>query len=175
MVFGFPTSHFCKNHLFIYHSFFLFLTLLDITNYTLTLSFHTSLLYIHKLKSCKEKDIAFDICLLKHRAMKVHEFSSSWDQHDSTSSLSLSCKRLRPLAPKLSGSSPPSPPSSSSGVTSATFDLKSFIRPDQTGPTKFEYKRDPPQVSSIIVHYNQFYLFTYFSFVGNKKRTYNSL
>ncbi|KAG7656704.1 Homeobox-like domain superfamily [Arabidopsis suecica] len=79
--------------------------------------------------------------------MKVHEFSngfsSSWDQHDSTSSLSLSCKRLRPLAPKLSGS-PPSPPSSSSGVTSATFDLKNFIRPDQTGPTKFEHKRDPP-------------------------------
>uniref|UniRef100_A0A1J3IKM3 WUSCHEL-related homeobox 4 n=1 Tax=Noccaea caerulescens TaxID=107243 RepID=A0A1J3IKM3_NOCCA len=86
--------------------------------------------------------------------MKVHEFSngfSSWDQHDSQSSLSLSCKRLRPLAPKLSGS-PSSPPSSSSGVTSATFDLKSFIRPDQTGPRKFEYpvehKRDPPQVET---------------------------
>ncbi|KAL1218857.1 WUSCHEL-related homeobox 4 [Cardamine amara subsp. amara] len=83
--------------------------------------------------------------------MKVHEFSngfsSSWDQHDSPSSLSLSCKRLRPLAPKFSGS-PSSPPSSSSGVTSATFDLKSFIRPDQTGPTKFEHKRDPPQVET---------------------------
>ncbi|KFK44644.1 hypothetical protein AALP_AA1G285400 [Arabis alpina] len=86
--------------------------------------------------------------------MKVHQFSdgfSSWDQHESPSSLSLSCKRLRPLAPKLSGS-PSSPPSSSSGITSATFDLKSFIRPDQTGPRKFEYpiehKRDPPQVET---------------------------
>ncbi|VVA92755.1 unnamed protein product [Arabis nemorensis] len=86
--------------------------------------------------------------------MKVHKFSdgfSSWDQHDSPSSLSLSCKRLRPLAPKLS-SSPSSPPSSSSGITSATFDLKSFIRPDQTGPRKCEYpiehKRDPPQVET---------------------------
>ncbi|CAH8364132.1 unnamed protein product [Eruca vesicaria subsp. sativa] len=86
--------------------------------------------------------------------MKVHEFSngfSSWEQHDSPSSLSLSCKRLRPLAPKLS-SSPCSPPSSSSGVTSATFDLKSFIKPDQTGPRKFEYsiehKRDIPLVEA---------------------------
>ncbi|KAG2314429.1 hypothetical protein Bca52824_017551 [Brassica carinata] len=86
--------------------------------------------------------------------MKVHEFSngfSSWEQHDSPSSLSLSCKRLRPLAPKLS-SSPCSPPSSSSGVTSATFDLKSFIKPAQTGPRNFEYsiehKRDLPQVET---------------------------
>ncbi|KAG5388268.1 hypothetical protein IGI04_029809 [Brassica rapa subsp. trilocularis] len=85
--------------------------------------------------------------------MKVHEFSngsSSWEQHDSPSSLSLSCKRLRPLAPKLSGS--PCSPSSSSGVTSATFDLKSFIKPDQTGPRKFEYsiehQRDLPQVET---------------------------
>ncbi|KAF8082646.1 hypothetical protein N665_0816s0004 [Sinapis alba] len=83
--------------------------------------------------------------------MNVHEFSngfSSWEQHDSPSSLSLSCKRLRPLAPKLSGS-PCSPPSSSSGVT---FDLKSFIKPDQTGPRNFEYsiehKQDLPQVET---------------------------
>ncbi|ESQ30916.1 hypothetical protein EUTSA_v10011723mg [Eutrema salsugineum] len=86
--------------------------------------------------------------------MKVHEFSngfSSWEQHDSPSSLSLSCKRLRPLVRKLSGS-PSSPPSSSSGVTSATLDLKSFIKPDQMGPRKFEYslehKRDLPQVET---------------------------
>lgn len=104
--------------------------------------------------------------------MKVHEFSngfSSWDQHDSQSSLSLSCKRLRPLAPKLSGS-PSSPPSSSSGVTSATFDLKSFIRPDQTGPRKFEYpvehKRDPPQVSSLIVHSKFIYILFHSIFLG---------
>ncbi|CAN8288636.1 unnamed protein product [Cochlearia groenlandica] len=86
--------------------------------------------------------------------MKVHEFSS-WDnqQHDSPlSSLSLSCKRLRPLAPKLSAGNSSSPPSSSSGVTSATFDLKNFIKTDQTGTTKFEYllehKRDLPQVET---------------------------
>nr|AQD17610.1 WOX4 [Raphanus sativus] len=86
--------------------------------------------------------------------MKVDEFSngfSSWEQHDSPPSLSLSCKRLRPLAPKLS-SSPCSPPPSSSGVTSATFDLKTFIKPDQTCPRKFEYsidhKRDLPQVET---------------------------
>lgn len=111
--------------------------------------------------------------------MKVHEFSngfsSSWDQHDSTSSLSLSCKRLRPLAPKLSGS-PPSPPSSSSGVTSATFDLKSFIRPDLTGPTKFEHKRDPPhQVSSIIVHYNFICIFFFCLKKGKEKNLYFTL
>ncbi|KAJ0231881.1 WUSCHEL-related homeobox 4 [Hirschfeldia incana] len=86
--------------------------------------------------------------------MKVHEFSngfSSWGQHDSPSSLDLSCKRLRPLAPKLSGR-PCSPPSSSSGVTSTTFNLKSFIKPDQTGPRNFEHsiehKRDLPQVET---------------------------
>ncbi|CAH2035807.1 unnamed protein product [Thlaspi arvense] len=86
--------------------------------------------------------------------MKVHGFSngfSSWDQHDSSSSLSLTCKRLRPLAPKLSGS-PSSPPSSSSVITSATFDLKSFIKPDQTGPKNFEYplehRIDHPQVET---------------------------
>ncbi|KAL0723190.1 hypothetical protein Bca4012_037789 [Brassica carinata] len=84
--------------------------------------------------------------------MKVHEFSngfSSWEQQESPSSLSLSCKRFRPLAPKLSGS-PSSPPSSSSGVTSATFDLKSFIKTDQADPTKSDYslehKRDFSQV-----------------------------
>ncbi|CAF1929994.1 hypothetical protein Bca4012_072749 [Brassica carinata] len=83
--------------------------------------------------------------------MKVHEFSngfSSWEQQQESPS-SLSCKRFRPLAPKLSGS-PSSPPSSSSGVTSATFDLKSFIKPDQAAPTKshysLEHKRDFSQV-----------------------------
>ncbi|XP_010549248.1 PREDICTED: WUSCHEL-related homeobox 4-like [Tarenaya hassleriana] len=85
-------------------------------------------------------------------SMKVHHLSrglSSWDNnqthHDhSQPSLSLSCKRLRPLAPKLS----PSSPSSSSSATA--FDLKSFIRPENRPRSTLtdDNKRDPPQVET---------------------------
>lgn len=50
--------------------------------------------------------------------MKVHQFARGLWEHE----LTLGCKRLRPLAPKLPN-------------TETTFDLKSFIKP-QTGPPK---------------------------------------
>ncbi|KAL8492010.1 hypothetical protein ACS0TY_023566 [Phlomoides rotata] len=62
-------------------------------------------------------------------AMKAHPFARGFREHEPTS-LTLGCKRLRPLAPKLT--------STTTIVTTAatpTFDLKSFIRPD-SGPRK---------------------------------------
>ncbi|KAL4372458.1 hypothetical protein AHAS_Ahas06G0267800 [Arachis hypogaea] len=65
--------------------------------------------------------------------MKVHQFTRGLWEHEP--SLTLGCKRLRPLAPKLSSYSSSSnnnnnnnSPSSSSSL--ASFDLKSFIRPE---------------------------------------------
>ncbi|XP_015972582.1 WUSCHEL-related homeobox 4 [Arachis duranensis] len=63
--------------------------------------------------------------------MKVHQFTRGLWEHEP--SLTLGCKRLRPLAPKLSTSSSSNnnnnnSPSSSSSL--ASFDLKSFIRPE---------------------------------------------
>ncbi|XP_071724874.1 WUSCHEL-related homeobox 4-like [Rutidosis leptorrhynchoides] len=60
--------------------------------------------------------------------MKVHQLAHGlscwdWEQLNEGSGLTLSCKRLRPLAPKLSSNN------------SDAFDLKSFIRPD-SGPPK---------------------------------------
>ncbi|GMI82649.1 WUSCHEL related homeobox 4 [Hibiscus trionum] len=54
--------------------------------------------------------------------MKVHQLARGFWEHEP--SLSLGCKRLRPLAPKLHHHHP-----------SSSFDLKSFIRPE-SGPTK---------------------------------------
>ncbi|KAA8528511.1 hypothetical protein F0562_035866 [Nyssa sinensis] len=56
-------------------------------------------------------------------SMKVHQFARGLWEHEP--SLTLGCKRLRPLVPKLAGSD---------SVTAA-FDLKSFIRPE-SGPRK---------------------------------------
>ncbi|KAK7383158.1 hypothetical protein VNO78_28829 [Psophocarpus tetragonolobus] len=60
-----------------------------------------------------------------NQSMKVHQFARRFWEHEP--SLTLGCKRLRPLAPKLSNTdtiTTISPPP----VT--TFDLKSFIKPD---------------------------------------------
>ncbi|KAL4333482.1 hypothetical protein GQ457_07G025320 [Hibiscus cannabinus] len=56
--------------------------------------------------------------------MKVHQLSRGFWEHEP--SLSLGCKRLRPLAPNLQPSSPDSV---------SSLDLKSFIRPE-SGPRK---------------------------------------
>ncbi|KAJ9674355.1 hypothetical protein PVL29_023733 [Vitis rotundifolia] len=69
--------------------------------------------------------------------MKVHQFARGFWEHEP--SLTLGCKRLRPLAPKLANSD-----------SVAAFDLKSFIRPE-SGPRKLgcsDDKRDSPQVET---------------------------
>ncbi|OMO74658.1 hypothetical protein COLO4_26553 [Corchorus olitorius] len=76
--------------------------------------------------------------------MKVHQLARGLWEHEP--SLSLGCKRLRPLAPKLHPSSSPDHTSVSS------FDLKTFIRPE-SGPRKLcpsDDKRDShsPQVET---------------------------
>ncbi|KAJ1431037.1 Homeobox-like domain superfamily [Sesbania bispinosa] len=68
--------------------------------------------------------------------MKVHQFARGFWEHEP--SLTLGCKRLRPLAPKL--------PNTDTTPT-IPFDLKSFIRPE-SGPRKLissdDTKKDPP-------------------------------
>ncbi|XP_057794449.1 WUSCHEL-related homeobox 4-like isoform X2 [Salvia miltiorrhiza] len=71
------------------------------------------------------------------QAMKVHHLPRGliWD-HDPPS-LTLGCKRFRPLAPKLST------------ATAATFDLKSFIKPDQCSPRSSDaQKKESSQVEA---------------------------
>ncbi|KAG8494133.1 hypothetical protein CXB51_011809 [Gossypium anomalum] len=73
--------------------------------------------------------------------MKVHQLARGFWEHEP--SLSLGCKRLRPLAPKLHQHT-------SSTDTVSSFDLKSFIRPE-SGPRKLgpsDQKRDSPQVET---------------------------
>ncbi|ESR47966.1 hypothetical protein WN944_008547 [Citrus x changshan-huyou] len=73
-------------------------------------------------------------------SMKVHQLARGFWEH-AEPSLTLGCKRLRPLAPKL-------PNAESTSVSS--FDLKSFIRPE-SGPRKLvssDEKRNPPQVET---------------------------
>ncbi|KAL5987721.1 WUSCHEL-related homeobox [Asimina triloba] len=76
-------------------------------------------------------------------AMKVHQLSRGFWDHEP--SLSLSCKRLRPLAPKLSAGG------DGGGVT--PIDLKSFIKPE-SGPRSTaaavgsEDRRDPIQAEA---------------------------
>ncbi|KAL0314900.1 UNVERIFIED_CONTAM: WUSCHEL-related homeobox 4 [Sesamum angustifolium] len=60
------------------------------------------------------------------QGMKVHQFPRGFFDHEPPS-LSLGCKRFRPLAPKL--------PAVDDTLTATTFDLKSFIRPE-SGPRK---------------------------------------
>ncbi|KAK4434400.1 WUSCHEL-related homeobox 4 [Sesamum alatum] len=55
--------------------------------------------------------------------MKVHHFAPGFWDHEPT----LGCKRLRPLAPKLT---------TTAAATVNAFDLKSFIRPESGPPTK---------------------------------------
>ncbi|KAJ4701721.1 WUSCHEL related homeobox 4 [Melia azedarach] len=75
-------------------------------------------------------------------SMKVHQLARGFWEHEP--SLSLGCKRLRPLAPKL-----PNADTHSHSTVSA-FDLKSFIRPE-SGPRKLgssDEKRNSPQVET---------------------------
>ncbi|KAI3460202.1 hypothetical protein Pfo_016865 [Paulownia fortunei] len=64
------------------------------------------------------------------QGMKVHQFARGFWEHEPPS-LTLGCKRLRPLAPKLTSNA--AAPTSTANVN--TFDLKSFIRPE-SGPRK---------------------------------------
>ncbi|XP_061364084.1 WUSCHEL-related homeobox 4-like [Gastrolobium bilobum] len=70
-------------------------------------------------------------------SMKVHQFTRGFWEHEP--SLTLGCKRLRPLAPKLSN------------TDTTSFDLKSFIRPE-SGSRKLgsseDNKKDPPSPQS---------------------------
>ncbi|KAF8404987.1 hypothetical protein HHK36_009882 [Tetracentron sinense] len=71
--------------------------------------------------------------------MKVHQLTRAFWEHEP--SLTLGCKRFRPLAPKLT---------SGDTVTVTAFDLKSFIKP-QSGPMNLgcpNEKRDSAQVET---------------------------
>ncbi|XP_010270556.1 PREDICTED: WUSCHEL-related homeobox 4-like [Nelumbo nucifera] len=68
--------------------------------------------------------------------MKVHQLARGLWEHEP--SLTLGCKRLRPLAPKLTN-----------GETPAILDLKSFIKPESSsGPSKSDDKREAVQVDA---------------------------
>ncbi|XP_009776871.2 WUSCHEL-related homeobox 4 [Nicotiana sylvestris] len=81
-------------------------------------------------------------------SMKVHQFTRGLIlEHDSAApSLTLGCKRLRPLAPKLSSCT------NDPSIVTPPFDLKSFIRPESsTSPGKTSFnddKKDSSQVES---------------------------
>ncbi|KAH7567450.1 hypothetical protein ACOSP7_010647 [Xanthoceras sorbifolium] len=72
-------------------------------------------------------------------SMKVHQLARGFWEHEP--SLTLGCKRLRPLAPKLANTT---------DTTVTSFDLKSFIRPE-SGPRKLgssDEKRTSSQVET---------------------------
>ncbi|KAA8537776.1 hypothetical protein F0562_027644 [Nyssa sinensis] len=74
-------------------------------------------------------------------SMKVHQFARGFWEHEP--SLSLGCKRFRPLAPKLANTE--------SGSITASFDLKSFIRPESGPRNKLgcsDEKRETTQVET---------------------------
>ncbi|KAF5468230.1 hypothetical protein F2P56_012398 [Juglans regia] len=79
-------------------------------------------------------------------SMKVHQFARGfWPEHEP--SLTLGCKRLRSLAPKLANTVDST--TTTAGV--AAFDLKSFIKPESGPRSKFgsfDEKRDSPQVET---------------------------
>ena len=96
-------------------------------------------------------------------SMKVHQFARGlWEAHEP--SLTLGCKRLRPLAPKLQPNNPHDTTTTTTTTTSpnsvAPFDLKSFIRPE-SGPRKLcsslDHKKDSPQVY-LYIHKTLFYV-----------------
>ncbi|KEH40030.1 wuschel-related homeobox protein [Medicago truncatula] len=79
--------------------------------------------------------------------MKVHQFTRGFWEHEP--SLTLGCKRLRPLAPKISSNNTDN---STTNTPSLSFDLKSFIRPE-TAPrislsSSDDNKKDPPSPQS---------------------------
>lgn len=84
-------------------------------------------------------------------SMKVHQLARGFWEHEPPS-LTLGCKRLRPLAPKLANTD-----HTTTTTTVTSFDLKSFIRPE-SGPRKLsssDDKKDSPQV--IFLSYDLFY------------------
>ncbi|KAG9148131.1 hypothetical protein Leryth_003694 [Lithospermum erythrorhizon] len=74
--------------------------------------------------------------------MKVHQFARAFLEHEQQPSLSLinGCKRLRPLAPKLTTTSSPDDHQGGT-VTFTPFDLKTFIRPE-SGPRNLGLSSD---------------------------------
>jgi hypothetical protein len=82
--------------------------------------------------------------------MKVHQFTRGFWEHEP--SLTLGCKRLRPLAPKFSNNTD----NSTNHTPSLSFDLKSFIKPESTSRIKNlsssdhhdNNKKDPPSPQS---------------------------
>ncbi|XP_071924474.1 WUSCHEL-related homeobox 4-like [Coffea arabica] len=75
-------------------------------------------------------------------SMKVHQFARGFWEHEP--SLTLGCKRLRPLAPKLSNTD-------STPTTVPPFDLKSFIRPE-SGPRKLGSSDDKRETAHVDTH-----------------------
>ncbi|KAJ8541117.1 hypothetical protein K7X08_001933 [Anisodus acutangulus] len=79
-------------------------------------------------------------------SMKMHQFTRGFLEHEAAApSLTLGCKRLRPLAPKLNTTN-------ETAIVTPPFDLKSFIRPESsTSPRKLSFnddKKDSPLVES---------------------------
>nr|GMD96341.1 WUSCHEL-related homeobox 4 [Ipomoea batatas] len=79
--------------------------------------------------------------------MKVHQFTRGFifKQQDQVPSLSLGCKRFRPLAPKLSSGGGDA--AAAISVTPPAFDLKSFIKPESS-PRSPDEKKDSPQAET---------------------------
>ncbi|XP_042497351.1 WUSCHEL-related homeobox 4-like [Macadamia integrifolia] len=80
--------------------------------------------------------------------MKVHQLTRGFWDHEP--SLSLACKRLRPLAPKLTTTATTTTTTTSPSDTIPSLDIKSFIKPE-SGPRKCGSageKRDTPQVEA---------------------------
>ncbi|KAG8390917.1 hypothetical protein BUALT_Bualt01G0133400 [Buddleja alternifolia] len=74
------------------------------------------------------------------QAMKVHHFTRGFWEHEPPS-LTLGCKRLRPLVPKLPSTTTTT--GTAIAAVNGSFDLKSFIRPE-SGPRQLgssEYQK----------------------------------
>lgn len=84
--------------------------------------------------------------------MKVHQFTRGFWEHEP--SLTLGCKRLRPLAPKLPNTTDTTAAATTTTTHSLPFDIKSFIRPE-SGPIKLlssdDNKKDPPSPQSQVL------------------------
>lgn len=92
--------------------------------------------------------------------MKVHQFTRGFWEHEP--SLTLGCKRLRPLAPKISSNNTDN---STTNTPSLSFDLKSFITPE-TAPrislsSSDDNKKDPPSPQSQVHLLTNLYLVSF--------------
>ncbi|XP_027333256.1 WUSCHEL-related homeobox 4-like isoform X2 [Abrus precatorius] len=76
--------------------------------------------------------------------MKVHQFTRGFWEHEP--SLTLGCKRLRPLAPKLSNNTDTTTTTATTPSLVAPFDLKSFIKSESSSRKlgSDDNKKDPP-------------------------------